>query len=102
METYRRLEFSWKFWINFFLLKDTGDLRSQMANYYTVILFWLNSNSNFLKYFATNQSKTAWSEIYTDFSLNITMATAATPCFSTEGDLLGVSGVDSLVSDLLQ
>eukprot|EP01080_Neovahlkampfia_damariscottae_P009160 gene9160-1248_t len=70
-------------------IKDTDDLRSQMANYYS--------------YFASDKAlPSVWSEIYLDFSLNITMTTSASPCFSNEGDLLGVSGVDALISDLLK
>jgi hypothetical protein len=72
-------------------VEDGGDLRSQMAGYY--------------KYFALDVSgtrKSIWSEFYQDFSLNITMTTSASPCFDKNGELLGVSGVDVLKSDLLE
>jgi hypothetical protein len=39
--------------------------------------------------------------LYQDFSLNITMTTSASPCFASYGKLLGVSGIDVPVSDLL-
>eukprot|EP01080_Neovahlkampfia_damariscottae_P000057 gene57-4306_t len=71
-------------------IKDSGDLRSQMAEYY-----------NYYAYDIKQTRKSVWSELYQDFSLNITMATSASPCFATYGKLLGVSGVDTPLSDLL-
>jgi hypothetical protein len=39
--------------------------------------------------------------LYQDFSLNITMTTSASPCFASYGRLLGVSGIDVPISELL-
>ena len=71
-------------------IQDSGDLRAQMAEYY-----------NYYAYDIKQTRKSVWSELYQDFSLNITMATSASPCFAIYGKLLGVSGVDVPLTDLL-